>query len=318
MELKDRLKYRLSMAVDFLSSTIKDDSDFVFKFKNGFPEPTTCSLLHCLYAASSLYLTEFLEKPYKHITDLTMNRASDMMYTQDDFAFIIEDVQGNSFSSTNVNIMMALLHHKRGEVEQGAKYAATVVESIGKEFKPFYHKATDRHVLDKYSRTEANYGLAIITFMKYFESTREADYLHYSEDLMAMMIDRPALFHPQNMWALTLFDQTKQSAMYIRNVISFINGIRIDGMTSLIASMAHQCYNASEKCSELSSHGIGHREKLLARQESLQVDVDHNFNLDLSRFQGSFVKSERSSEIRIDYLVNNISSLAQRLGRGII
>jgi len=223
--LENELKYRCTLALDFLRRTI---SNGVFNLGEH-----KYSVAHHLYATSLFYSTSdiFEQHSLKITADELFQFVLDKTYSRGKSAIIVyEDA-----SLTIWNTMAAIISLKRDNISDAIKYSNAVLECI------LNNKITNDFIKQK--EQSSKNGKVLILMLTMYKKTNDEQYLNASKKVAQILLEYPSI-DPHNAWGLQILNEITPQEKYTKHIDSMIKELQtidIQASTSLLLAILQQC-----------------------------------------------------------------------------
>lgn len=309
VKLEDELQYRLSSAADFLESCWTGER-FIHEFVQDEKPSQDFHVLHHLQAISILIsLAEFLGRNrLRSISDEALEITRLWKFTNGDSSFVVHDEE----SFLGWNALAAIIHIKRGELDESRTFANSIIECIGTDSVSAVYPPD----FETSSPLLAEALLALILLHAKTDDESLADAAAYIADVL---LRQGIMYNHYEVWAFTLLNKIEPDRRYLKRAKKQVNEFRqlsLPAMTSLFAGCAQQAllaaYPYDTWIAKDEQHANRLHLKLLKQQIALQVDKDKLLGW-TSEFCGAFVLRRTRPTIRLDYVLQNAMALMQYL-----
>jgi len=300
--MKNELLLRTSKAIEFLCRMQKSDGSFISAFIKGKQSTDETKILYHLQATSLLYSCyNLLDQSYiKTAADKAVEYIESYVFEHNNESCIIYN--GESYGYWNA--LLGLIYMKR----QFGNYAP-LIESIAKCFRDgkVVAQYIDGTQPAKFKNTmRGPVGAFVIAYLK---SRRITDAIHSANHIMnSQRLDY------LDTWALRLiYDELENDNLRVslRNeycnrshvYIQMTSNIDVGMLTSYAAATTNQSLLSWV---DIYPEVTGKCQELLNRQISFQP---------LDTFGGAFIQSDKTPDIRIEYIIHNTISFLEYLIR---
>lgn len=286
------LKYRISIGLDFLAQSYKNDQFFISS-DNKIKQYNYTAHLSCL----SLLLSgsNFLDRPkiFKQAKQIFENTIEKNTFSVSNSKFLIKDNQ----SLTVWNSLAAVISKKLGKLDLCVQYVNSVIES--------FDQAGNIHGSYPLNKTQHTHimkikrGYPIIALLNAYEITNDGKYLHWINQI-ANFVTRQLTSDSIEALSLYLIKPILATANieeYISKLSDKINETSISSMNSLVLAIANQINIANNI----------YNGNIINLQKTFQI-MDQK-----SKYFGGFIHNSRNNSLRIDYSILSIWSFVQFL-----